>query len=818
MASRIDSWLAPISAAAPAGEDARYQPAHEQVREQVARLESPEGRAVEWARVLGDGSEVLRTQAKDLWMGCCVAIALYELEGLAGLSEGTALVHGLLEGYWDKMFPPPQRIRARAGALQWFVDRAATKLAAEAAGSGAEVDALITRQTALRALVRERFADEAPAFQALDDALARVGAARGAQAPAVAVAVEVAVIPATVTATEPATATVTATATVAATEPATEPATVTATATVTAPAPGAEPVSAQPPQPAAPSQVEVAVAVAVAAAPAASPFEQRLAALTAPWCAPIREAAPCGKDCRYDDPVHEALRSQIARFESPAAVVPNWGRLIEQASELLQQRSKDLLIASYLAEGLRRRDGWKGAVQGTALLYALLERYWDGLFPGNERNDRARASAVAFWVDKLATLGTVPLTASDRPELEFFDELVERMAALLMERFDDKHRPAVTPLREQVSRLKLNLPAAAAPATTTSAAHPAAAAGTRPQPAAAGTATAAAPAGATSAASDAGSAGVAVPLPENVKNPMQVGKFLQGVRGALFELARGLRATAPKTAQPYRLVRIAAYLRFSQPPAHEAGTTKVQFSQPAESFEALLAEKKHAELIEAAEDALEASPLWLDLHRYSWLGLCGLGEGHEAAAEAVAQASGGWVAALPGLLELRAADGRPFASAATRAWFAEHAGVSGRSAPNGDLNTGALAGQKSEEAALELLAAGKLEAGLAAFQEAVRRAPNARQRFLSTLAMAEALAKRSPQLAVGLFGGLADEIEARDLAHWDPELAARCLAGYHQCLAPLAKKNQDLERTASLIYRRLCSVDPGRALKVTTSG
>ena len=39
--ARIEAWLAPISDANPAGEDARYDELHQQIRDEAAKIDSP---------------------------------------------------------------------------------------------------------------------------------------------------------------------------------------------------------------------------------------------------------------------------------------------------------------------------------------------------------------------------------------------------------------------------------------------------------------------------------------------------------------------------------------------------------------------------------------------------------------------------------------------------------------------------------------------------------------------------------------------------------------------------------------------------------
>ena len=59
-----------------------------------------------------------------------------------------------------------------------------------------------------------------------------------------------------------------------------------------------------------------------------------------------------------------------------------WQELVEVSVKTLEQGSKDLHVAAWLTEALGRLDGFQGLVAGFDLVSGLVERYWDGLFPG----------------------------------------------------------------------------------------------------------------------------------------------------------------------------------------------------------------------------------------------------------------------------------------------------------------------------------------------------------------------------------------------------------------------------------------------------
>ncbi len=127
-----------------------------------------------------------------------------------------------------------------------------------------------------------------------------------------------------------------------------------------------------------------------------------IAALAAPLDPPPR----CGPDLRLDPAyraIQEARREQNARL--PQGV---WAREIKQAdwplverlcSELLRDRTKDLLLACWLTEAKVHREGFAGLAPGLSLLTALCRGLWPDLHPAIEDGDLAPRLAPFEWLN-----------------------------------------------------------------------------------------------------------------------------------------------------------------------------------------------------------------------------------------------------------------------------------------------------------------------------------------------------------------------------------------------------------------------------------
>ncbi len=107
-----ENLLNPLPGPNPSGEDLRYDPLYDKIKE--ARREEEEVQEGEWRTegkkadfpaVIKLGSEALATKTKDLQLAAWLAEALLKTEGFAGLKQGLDLMKGLLETFWDTLYP-----------------------------------------------------------------------------------------------------------------------------------------------------------------------------------------------------------------------------------------------------------------------------------------------------------------------------------------------------------------------------------------------------------------------------------------------------------------------------------------------------------------------------------------------------------------------------------------------------------------------------------------------------------------------------------------------------------------------------------------
>ena len=123
-----EGLLNPIPGSNPSGTSLRYDPVYDKVRE--ARREEdvlPQG---EWSRevkkadyslVIKLATEVLSTKSKDLQLAAWLTEAAMFRDHISGLREGLDLLRGLLQGFWETLYPEIEDgdLEFRAAPLGW---------------------------------------------------------------------------------------------------------------------------------------------------------------------------------------------------------------------------------------------------------------------------------------------------------------------------------------------------------------------------------------------------------------------------------------------------------------------------------------------------------------------------------------------------------------------------------------------------------------------------------------------------------------------------------------------------------------------------
>ena len=125
----IEEMLAPIPGDNPAGTNLQYAGLYDEINE--ARREDEnlvqgewkrDRKVADWPRVVKLATEALATRTKDLQVGAWLLEALVKTGGFEGLRDGLTILRGLLERFWDGLYPEIDEgdLEARANALTWL--------------------------------------------------------------------------------------------------------------------------------------------------------------------------------------------------------------------------------------------------------------------------------------------------------------------------------------------------------------------------------------------------------------------------------------------------------------------------------------------------------------------------------------------------------------------------------------------------------------------------------------------------------------------------------------------------------------------------
>jgi len=121
----VASLLQPVSAEEPSGKDLRYDPRVDAIKEaRREELDLPgvtNRKLADWPAVISASSNLLSKETKDLQLASWLTEALLQKEGYGGLATGLQGLGGLLNTFWDTVYPLPEDddLELRSGPLEF---------------------------------------------------------------------------------------------------------------------------------------------------------------------------------------------------------------------------------------------------------------------------------------------------------------------------------------------------------------------------------------------------------------------------------------------------------------------------------------------------------------------------------------------------------------------------------------------------------------------------------------------------------------------------------------------------------------------------
>ncbi|MDR1075798.1 MAG: type VI secretion system protein TssA [Xanthomonadaceae bacterium] len=133
----------------------------------------------------------------------------------------------------------------------------------------------------------------------------------------------------------------------------------------------------------------------------------------------ISPERPCGDDLSFSleyDRIQDARRSDDPTLEQGEWVTDlksaDWPAVLQQSSQLLKERSKDLQLGVWFAEAAARTYGFRGLALGYRLVAGLCDQYWDTLYPTAEDGDYEQRIGNFSWLltHSIDWMKEIPLT------------------------------------------------------------------------------------------------------------------------------------------------------------------------------------------------------------------------------------------------------------------------------------------------------------------------------------------------------------------------------------------------------------------------
>jgi type VI secretion system protein ImpA len=148
---------------------------------------------------------------------------------------------------------------------------------------------------------------------------------------------------------------------------------------------------------------------------------------------------------KEDRKVARELEKRIDQGDPTANQAPDWRPLIERATKVLREQSKDLEVTAYLIEGLVRVAGFAGMRDGYRLASELVERFWDqGLYPAATDSDIESRFAHMLNLNGLDSAGALIVPIAKIPITDFVQagqfSRVHHQEAMALSKLPEKQR------------------------------------------------------------------------------------------------------------------------------------------------------------------------------------------------------------------------------------------------------------------------------------------------------------------------------------------------------------------------------------------
>ena len=477
---------------------------------------------------------------------------------------------------------------------------------------------------------------------------------------------------------------------------------------------------------------------------------------------PINPDYPTGCDVRYE-PEFEMLQAEIDKLSMPSSSGGiDWQKVGNLAALILNEKSKDLLVASYLAVSQIYTQKIEGLAVGLTVIYDLLDQFWDTLFPSKKRM-RGRLGAIEWWIEKSeAALQTIQADSLSTENIEKLKQDLKQIDKLLQEYLEDA--PLLRPLERFIDSIPTKTEKkpefeASPPLVETPDVPPVA----KPRPDK--------------------QKPVLPSKAEEIASPSDAERMLRDALQTMGRMANYfLHHENLSNPRAYRWRRIAGWSMIQAIPPAANGNTQIppptEYTVIQNNLNGFKDKGNWEALLREAEERFQRALLWLDLNRFAAEALAGMGDQYQDAYDAVCQETGFLICRLSGIENLSFSDGTPLADPETRQWI-ESIGLGGHV----DLAEHIPSeGQRDDhmasaiQKAQDLVKKKKLTEAVASLQKELRCSYSGRDRLLWRLGLSQVLMNaKQPKLAMPHLETILQNIEMFRLEEWDPDLALKGL-------------------------------------------
>lgn len=172
---------------------------------------------------------------------------------------------------------------------------------------------------------------------------------------------------------------------------------------------------------------------------------------------PISEENPSGESLRYSGIYDEIAEARRADKDVPMGdwqyelKTADFRRVIELATDALQNKTKDLQIAAWFSEALTKQFGFAGLRDSLKLVAGLQENFWETLFPEIDEGDMEGRANALEWFDRETSMAIkrAPITAGENLSFYDFEESKQFDIPDTLDTLDSADQERYNELRQQ---------------------------------------------------------------------------------------------------------------------------------------------------------------------------------------------------------------------------------------------------------------------------------------------------------------------------------------------------------------------------------